>query len=163
MKINKIYFIFTLFLAVFLIGIKSNPSLSNTNLFLLTYGWYNKTLLFKSLNGLIFVFDWVSILLASTTFSSINNFIIFRKLTFKEKLIKFSPYLGQYFLGIILIHLLSFTLAFGIISISLIILLLISTFCLSYFFYNHQLEKAIFIPIFLLIIRSIVTIIFKNS
>lgn len=163
MKINKTYSIFTIFLALFLIGTRINLPLSKTNLLLLTYGWYNKTLLFKSLNGLIFVFDWVSILMASTTFSSINNFIIFRGLTFKEKVLKFSPYLLQYFLGIILIHLLNFTLAFGIISISLIILLLISTFCLSYFFYNHQLEKAIFIPIFLLIIRSIVTIIFKNS
>ncbi|QNQ84378.1 hypothetical protein FP435_08085 [Lactobacillus sp. PV037] len=163
MKINKVYFSFTLFLTIFLIEVKITQSLSNRTLFLITYGWYNKTLLLRSLNGLIFIFDWLSILLASTTFSSINNFIIFRNLTFKEKLIKLSPYLIQYFLGILLIHLLSFTLAFEIISISLTLLLLISTFCLSYFLYNYQLEKAIFIPIFLIIIRSIVTTVFQNQ
>ncbi|QNQ81576.1 hypothetical protein [Lactobacillus sp. PV012] len=163
MKINKVYFSFTLFLAIFLIEVKITQSLSNRTLFLITYGWYNKTLLLRSLNGLIFIFDWLSILLASTTFSSINNFIIFRNLTFKEKLIKLSPYLIQYFLGILLIHLITFTLAFEIISISLTLLFLISTFCLSYFLYNYQLEKAIFIPIFLIIIRSIVTTVFQNQ
>ncbi|MBD5429108.1 hypothetical protein [Lactobacillus sp.] len=158
MKINKVYFSFTLFLAIFLIEVKITQSLSNRTLFLITYGWYNKTLLLRSLNGLIFIFDWLSILLASTTFSSVNNFIIFRTLAFKSKITKLSPYLAQYFLGILLIHLITFTLAFGTISTFLILLLLFSTFCLSYFSYNHQIAKGICIPILLVIIRNLMPI-----
>ncbi|MDF7673116.1 hypothetical protein PT281_07560 [Lactobacillus sp. ESL0701] len=93
--------------------------LSTKKLWQLNFAWLGKPFVFSLLSANILFFDCLSIWLPRSNFDSISDLVMVRQPNLKNLIINVIPYIWQYFLIFVLVHVIAFS---GSITRSIIML-----------------------------------------